>query len=79
MNKDAFQTWLLGFVSACGDNPPNREQWNTLLEAVKQLHKHDTKVYPPKWTYTADFTVDKSTDGSSTGGNFEIKKDLLHD
>jgi len=75
MNKDTFQTWLLGFVTACGENPPNKEQWNTLLEAVKSLHKQDAKVYPPKWTYTADFNINKSQDGK----DFEVKKDLLHD
>jgi hypothetical protein len=55
MNRDAFQAWLLGFVTACGENPPTKEQWQTLLDAVKTLHKKESKVYPPTWTYTGTY------------------------
>jgi hypothetical protein len=52
MNKETLENWLLGFVAACGENPPTKEQWMTLVEAVKSLHKRDWVIHPPTWTYT---------------------------
>jgi len=61
MNKETLENWLLGFVAACGENPPTKEQWMTLVEAVKSLHKRDSVIHPPSWTYTGTHTVNHAS------------------